>query len=116
MFSPKRAIALTAAALALTAAGGTGVAGAHSAAIGGPLTLDEAYQTALTVARDDANADPAATAYRVRQCDRVDDLEFNCVGSIAYTNRPTCDFTIEVWIDSYADTAPQVWDSPSCDR
>ena len=116
MFNPKRAIALAAAAVALTAAGGTGVASAHSSHVGGPLTFDEAYRTALNVARNDAEADPAATAYGVRQCDRMNDLEFNCVGSIDYTNRPTCNFTIDVWIDSYADATPKFYDSPNCDR
>jgi len=116
MFNPKRTIALAAAAMALTAAGGTGVASAHSTAVGGPLTSDEAYRTALSVTADDANADPAATAYRVRQCDRVDDLDFNCVGSIAYSNGAECDFTILVWIDSYNDATPKFWESQVCDR
>jgi|1186.fasta_scaffold27499_3 hypothetical protein len=116
MFSPKRAIALTVAALALTAAGGTGVASAHSSAVGGPLTYDEAYKQALTTTIDDFNADPAATNYGVRQCDRVNDLQFNCVGHLDYRNGTTCDFTILTWINSYADSTVHFWESDVCDR
>ena len=116
MFSPKRAIALTAAALALTAAGGTGVASAHSAATGGPLTYTEAFNQALSTTIDDYNADANTTNYGVRQCDRVSDLEFNCVGHLDYRNGDTCDFTILTWINSYADSTTHVWESQVCDR